>query len=104
MAGTSMKTDVAVLQKASANITTAVADLNGSIKKLQGEFGDLAAVWIGSGSSQFTSLASTYVDRNNKLQKVLDDISTAVNDTAKLQDANEQDVLAAVRTTSATLV
>jgi len=103
MAGTSMKTDVGTLRKASTDISTAVADLQASISRLQGQFADLRSVWIGAGSNQFGALAETYLDRNNKLQAVLDDISTAINQTATVQEMNENDVLSTVRTTAAAL-
>ena len=94
----------ATLTKGSDNVAVARQDLDGSVKNLRSAMSNLLTMWRSAGSVAFGELSETWSVEQDKLQKVLGDISTAMRENANDYAQNEQQTTDAARRILANLV
>jgi len=89
--GQSLRTDVAILKTGSGSIETATAELRKSTADLNAAIADLMATWKGDASAAFNNAAILYQDRQEKNQRILAEIASAVADSSTAYARNEED-------------
>jgi len=94
----------ATLTKGSDNVAVARQDLDGAVKNLRSAISNLLTMWRSAGSAAFGELAETWSVEQDKLQKVLGDVSTAMRENANDYALNEQQTTDAARRILANLV
>ena len=94
----------ATLTRGSDNVAVARQDLDASVKNLRSAIGNLLTQWVSAGSGAFGELAETWSVEQDKLQKVLGDISTAMRENANDYVLTEQQTTDDARRILANLV
>ena len=91
------------LIKAAGDVRDAKTRFDTESKRLANELDNMKKMWVGEGGAAFTKLHTMWVEKQNKINMVLDQFADSLDTTDKTNKANDADQNAAISKIAAIL-